>query len=170
MCLYRPNAQWEGVFEWPKNHSWRIAEIRVLGSESLKKYQTTPTSPHVVQMGFKKKNYWLIQKQTPAYSVIRHDWNVKYHWLLWSDETKKSFLPANPPDGLIANRDKKYPMTTVKYTAGSLMFWACFSARGPGHHGIMGSIKYQQIKNIKHDCLLKKYYNGPCLELPLRQW
>ncbi len=31
----------------------------------------------------------LIQKQTPAYSVIRHDWNFKWHWLLWSDVTKK---------------------------------------------------------------------------------
>ncbi len=32
------------------------------------------------------------------------------------------------------------------------MLWACFSARGPGHlvqiHGIMDSIKYQQIKNL----------------------
>ncbi len=50
------------------------------------------------------------------------------------------------------NRDKKYPMSMVKYTAGSLMLWACFSAGGPGHlvqmHGIMDSIKYQQIKQI----------------------
>ncbi len=39
----------------------------------------------------------------------------------------------------------------VKYTAGSLMLWACSSARCPEHivtmHGIMDSIKYQQIKN-----------------------
>ncbi len=42
-------------------------------------------------------------------------------------------------------------MSTVKYTAGSLMLWACFSARCSEHlvimHGIMDSIKYQQIKN-----------------------
>jgi len=42
-------------------------------------------------------------------------------------------------------------MPTVKYTVGSLMLWASFSAGGPGHlvqiHGIMDSIKYQQIKN-----------------------
>ncbi len=24
----------------------------------------------------------LIQKQTPAYSVVRHDWNFKWDWLL----------------------------------------------------------------------------------------
>ncbi len=44
---------------------------------------------------------------------------------------------------------EKYLMPTVKYGGGSLMFWGCFSARGPGHfvriHGIMDSVKYQQI-------------------------
>ncbi len=45
--------------------------------------------------------------------------------------------------------DKKYPMPTVKYTAGSLMLLACFSAGGLVQmHGIMDSIKYQQIKNL----------------------
>ncbi len=45
-----------------KDHSWRIAENSwVSGSESLKNiyvyiYQTAPTSPHVVQMGFKKND------------------------------------------------------------------------------------------------------------------
>ncbi len=43
-------------------------------------------------------------------------------------------------------------MPMVKYTAVSLILWACFSVRGPGHldqmHGIMDSIKYQQIKNL----------------------
>ncbi len=52
---------------------------------------------------------------------------------------------------LVQTGIKKYPMSTVKYTAGSLMLWACFSAGGPEHlvqmHGIMDSIKYQQIKN-----------------------
>ncbi len=46
---------------------------------------------------------------------------------------------------------KKNPMSTVKYT-GSLMSWACFSAGVPGDlvqiHGIMDSIKYQQINNL----------------------
>ncbi len=34
---------------------------------------------------------------------------------------------------LVQTGIKKYPMSTVKYTAGSLMLWACFSAGGPGH-------------------------------------
>ncbi len=52
---------------------------------------------------------------------------------------------------LVQTGIKNYPMSTVKYTAGSLMLWAFFSAGGLGHlvqmHGIMDSIKYQQIKN-----------------------
>ncbi len=39
--------------------------------------------------GFQEKFSSLILKQTPAYSVIRHDWNFKWDWLLWSDETEK---------------------------------------------------------------------------------
>ncbi len=62
----------------------------------------------------------------------------------------------------------------VKYTAGSIMSCACFSAKGPGclvqKHGIMDSIKYQQIKKSKPDFLCKTSYNGPCLDLPSGQW
>jgi len=44
-------------------------------------------------------------------------------------------------------------MTTIKHTKeGSVKFWAYFSAGGPGLlvqiHGIMDSIKYQQIKYL----------------------
>ncbi len=49
-------------------------------------------------------------------------------------------------DGLSTNRDKNYHMPTVKYTAGSLMLSVLdilFQM-----HGIMDSIKYQQIKNL----------------------
>ncbi len=92
------------------------------------------------------------KKKTPANSVIRHDWNFKWHWLLWSDETeKRAFWQQTHQMSLVQTGIKKYPMSTVKYTAGSLMLWACFSAGGPEHlvqmHGIMNSIKYQQIKN-----------------------
>jgi hypothetical protein len=62
-----------------------------------------------------------------------------------------SFLAANTQDGFGEHRDKKYPMCTMKYTAVFVMLWAYISAGGPGHlvqtHGIMDSIKYQQIKN-----------------------
>ncbi len=54
--------------------------------------------------------------------------------------------------GLVNTGIKKYPMCTMKYTAVFLMLWAFISAGGPGHlvwiHGIMDSIKYQQIKKV----------------------
>ncbi len=59
-------------------------------------------------------------KTTPANSVVRHDWNFKWHWLLWLDETEKnSFLAATHQMSLVQTGIKKYPMSTVKYTAGS---------------------------------------------------
>jgi len=46
-----------------------------------------PTSPRL--RGFQEKSSSLLQKQTPANSVVRHDWIFKRHRVLWSDETKK---------------------------------------------------------------------------------
>ncbi len=61
----------------------------------------------------------------------------------------KSFLAANTKDGFSTNKDNMYHTSTVKYTAVLLMLCACFSSRGPEHlvqmHGIMDSIKYQQM-------------------------
>ncbi len=63
---------------------------------------------------------------------------------------KKYFLAANPPDEFSTNRDKKYPMPTVKYTAVFLMLWAyiCWrswtSCSDAWRHGFY---QIQQIKN-----------------------
>ncbi len=58
---------------------------------------------------FQEKLSSLIQKQAPVYSVIRHDWNIKWDWLLSSDKTKKmSFLAANNQDGFGEHGGKKY--------------------------------------------------------------
>ena len=50
------------------------------------------------------------------------------------------------------NRDaykEKHLILTVKYGSGSVMFWGCFTSRGPGAlvriDGIMNSTKYQAI-------------------------
>ncbi len=76
-----------------KDHSWGIAEnsSEVSGSENLKCITTCPLH-HVVLGGLQEKLSYLIQKQTPTYSVIGHNWNFKRDWLLWSDETKKYIL------------------------------------------------------------------------------
>jgi len=39
--------------------------------------------------GFQEKCSSLIQKQTPAYSVVRHDWIFKLHRVLWSEDKAK---------------------------------------------------------------------------------
>ncbi len=36
-----------------------------------------------------RKDNAFTKKLTSAYSVVGHDWNFKWDWLLWSDETKK---------------------------------------------------------------------------------
>ncbi len=111
----------------------KIVESR--GQKTVKNCQTAPTSPHVVREGFKKNYPSSSKNKLKAYSVIIHDWNFKWDWLLWSDETnkQKSFLAANTQDGFGEHRDKKYPMCPMKYTAVFLMLWAYISAGGPGH-------------------------------------
>ncbi len=154
-----------------KDHSWRIAEISwVLGSESLNKISNKPLHHHMllgrvsrkILLAHPKTNSSIFSCQTRLELQMLLASMVRWNW-------KNSFLAANPPDRFSTNRDKKYPMPTVKYTAGSLMLWACFSAGGPGYlvqmHGIMDSIKYQKIKNSKPDCLCKKSYHGPWLDL-----
>ncbi len=126
-----------------KDHSWRIAEINwVLGQKAcLKKIIKKNSNTPYCSGGFQETFSWLIQKQTRAYSVVRHDWNFKWHWLLWSDETKKAFWQQTHQMGLVQTGIKSNPYPR-----------ACISAGGPGHlvqmHGIMDSIKYQQIKNL----------------------
>ncbi len=65
-----------------------------------------------------------------SYSVVRHNWNFKWDWLLWSDVTKQiGFLATHTQDGFDEHRDKKYPMCTIKDTAvffyivGLYFFW-----------------------------------------------
>ncbi len=111
VCLYRPNA-WE--FECQrlfKDHSWRIAEISwVLGSENLKKISNSPYITTCCSGGFQEKFSSLIQKQSPKYSDVRHDWNFKWHWLLWSDETKKNdFWQKTHQMGLVQTGIKSTP-------------------------------------------------------------
>ncbi len=121
------------------------------GQKPKKKNQTSPISPHVVREGFKKNCPHSSKNKLQQIQLSDTTGTSNGTGFYGQMKLKKSFLAANPPDEFSTNRDKKYPMSTVKYTAGSLMLWACFSAGGPEHlvqmHGIMDSIKYQQIKN-----------------------
>ncbi len=92
-----------------------------------------------------------------------------------SDTTGTSNVTGfyGPPDEFSTNRDTKYPMSTVKYTAGSLILLACFSAGGPGRlvqiHGIMDSIEYQKKKNLNLTASVRNLVIGLWLDLPSGQ-
>ncbi len=110
-----------------------------------------PTSPHVVWEGFKENSPQSSKNKLQQIQLSDTTGTSNGTVFYGQMKLKKLLFGTNPPDEFSANRDKRYPMSTVKYTAGSLMLWACFSARGPEllvqMHGIMDSIKHQQIQN-----------------------
>ena len=66
--------------------------------------------------------------------LAKPNWNYDWKRVLWSDETKM-FWPYIPLTCLMAKWNaykEKHLIPTVKYGAGSLMFWKCFVASGPG--------------------------------------
>lgn len=73
--------------------------------------------------------------------------------VLWSDETKVELFGHNNEKYVWREAGKAFnPRNTipsVKHGGGSLMFWGCFSAKGPGRlvriDGIMNKEKYLQI-------------------------
>ncbi len=75
----------------PKSTAGELKEIvESQGRKTFKKIIKQHLHHHVLfgRASRKNKNAFTI-KQTPGYSVVRHDWNFKWDWLLWSDETKK---------------------------------------------------------------------------------
>jgi len=58
------------------------------GSESLKKLANNLYITTCYLGGFQEKSSSLLQKQTPAYSGVRHDWIFKRDRILWSDKMK----------------------------------------------------------------------------------
>src|SRR4029434_5202380 len=82
-------------------------------------------------------------------------WEFQWDRVIWSDKTKIKLF-GNKHQRWVWRRQKdshteKHLIPTVNYGGGSLMLWGCFSSKGPRHlvriHGIMVSIKYQQILN-----------------------
>ncbi len=153
VCLYRHNARWGGEFEWLKTLQGSQLENCSLGVRNLKKiYQTSPISPHVVREGFKENSPHSSKNKLQQIQLSDTTGTSNGTGFYCQMKLKKIvFWQQTHQMSLVQTGIKKYPMSTVKYTAGSLMLWACFSAGGPEHlvqmQGIMDSIKYQQIKN-----------------------
>ncbi len=80
------------------------------GQKPKKKKSNIPYITTCCSGGFQEKLSSLIQKQTPANSVVRHNWNFKWHWLLLSDETEKiAFWQQTHQMSLVQTGIKKYP-------------------------------------------------------------
>ncbi len=80
------------------------------GQKPKKKKSNIPYITTCCSGGFQGKFSSLIQKQTPANSVVRHDWNFKWHWLLLSDETeKRAFWQQTHQMSLVQTGIKKVP-------------------------------------------------------------
>ncbi len=106
------------------------------GQKPKKKKIKRPLHHHML-FGRVSRKILLTHPKTNS-SMFRYQTRLELQMALasmvrWNWKKKKSFLAANPLDEFSTNRDNMYPMSTVKYTAGSLMLWACFSARGPEH-------------------------------------
>ncbi len=164
--------RWAWVPKDSPRITWELQKIVESQSQkTLKIYNKIKQHLHHMLFGWvsrkkklRKENAF-IQTQSSAYSVVRHDWNFKWDWLLWSD-VKKKLLFSKHSRWFVEHRDKKYPMCTMKYTAVFFMFWAYISAGGPGHlvqtHGIMDSIKYQQIqKSVRNLIVGHVWYSQP---------
>ncbi len=109
-----------------------IVESR--GQKTLEKNcQTVPTSPHVVWEGFKKNS------PSSSKNNLQHiqlsDMTVTSNGTGFYDQMKlkNELFSSKHSRWVWCNRDKKYPMCTIKYTAVFLMLWAYFSAGGPEH-------------------------------------
>ncbi len=139
MCLYRPNAWWEGEFEWINTlqgpqlencrKEWSLRVRNPLKQFSNSLYITTCC------LGGFQENIILARPKTNS-SIFSNQTRLELNgdWILWSNETKTmSFLAANTQDGFGEHRDKKYPMCTMKSTAVFLMLGAFIYAGGPGH-------------------------------------
>jgi len=85
--------------------------------------------------GFQEKYSWLIQEQTPANSVVRHDWNFKRDGFCCQMKLKKK--AANTLDGLGAHKDRKYVENVINRWIFNVLIFT------------KGAI------NSEHDCMCK---------------
>src|SRR4029434_11053563 len=125
----------------------------------------------------RKKPLLSINNKLQRLQFVKCKSDFQWDRVKWSDETKIKLF-GNKHQKWVWRRQKdshteKHLILSVKYGGGSLMLWGCFSSKSPGHlvriHGIMDSIKYQQILNENLTAPSSKLKNGPWLDLPAGQ-
>ncbi len=89
MCLYRPNARWEGAFEWPKTlQGPQLENCRERLSFGVRKLLKKIVKQHLHHHML----WWILLAHPKTISSIfsyQTRLNFKWNWLLWSDELKK---------------------------------------------------------------------------------
>ena len=128
---------------------------RAFGRKTAPQHQRSATILHIGYGGLFCMAMFLSTPKPPLMFVAKCKSDFQWGRVIWSDETKIKLF-GNKHQRWFWRSQKhshieKTPIPNVKYGGGSLMFWGCFSSKGPGHlvriHGIMDSIKYQQILN-----------------------
>src|SRR4029434_8004939 len=144
-----------GWFDWQKNlEGSQLENCRGELSLGVRKSPKLPSDATYITTscfgGLLSINYKLKRLQ---FAKCKSD--LQWGRVIWSDETKIKLF-GNKHQRWVWRRQKdshteKTPIPNVKNGGGSLMLWGCFSSKDPGHlvriHGIMDSIKYQQILN-----------------------
>ncbi len=96
----------------------------------------------------------LIQKQTMQIQLSGTTGTSNGTAFYGQMKLKGDFWLQTHQMSLVQTGIKQYAMSTVKYTAESLILWACFfSARGPEHLVRMHSFMDSTDKKSKPDCL-----------------
>ncbi len=177
MFLYRPNERRGEEFEWLKTLQGPQLETfrKVSGSENLlkKMCQTAPTSPHVVWEDF-KKNYSSSSKNKLQHIQLS-DTTGTSNGTGFYDQMKQNVLLFSIKHSRWVwwtQRLKSTPCVQWNILLCFFMWWAYFSARGPGHWSWRsldtwhhGFYQIQTDKKSTSDWLCYKSYNGPCLDL-----
>ena len=141
----------------PKDHYWRVTgKSSILGSPSLQSYHLSMLTDYLEDMPDKSLSC-LVTANVIAWSLIYATgtftercstvrWNK--HWAFMATASQGGF-------GVKRRRPilKRTWSPLLWCGRGSLMLWGCFSSKGPGNlvrvHGIMDSMKYQDIKKKK---------------------
>src|SRR4029434_9675996 len=123
------------------------------------------------------KLFWRVGRKKPLLSInnklnplqcAKCKSDFRWDRVIWSDVTKIKLF-GNKHQRWVWRRQKdshteKHLIPNVKYGGGSLMLRGCFSSKGPRHlvriHGIIDSIKYQQILNENLTALSRKLKMG----------
>ncbi len=143
VCLYHPNARWEGAFEWLDSSRTTAGELQKIVVSGLEtNNQTAPTSPRVVQMGFKKNDPHSFKNKLQHIQLSDTTGTSNETGFYGQIKQKKWFLAANTQDGFGEHRDKKVPLVyneiycCIFYVVGLYFCWrswtSCLDTR---HHG-----------------------------------